>query len=126
VSKVRVLVVDDEPLIRWSLREALADRGYDVTEASDGRTAMRALRDGSPVPDVVLLDYRLPDSRDLELFSQIKTLVPHGRVILMTAYGTPELTKNAVDRGAYRVLMKPFEVNDVAALIPPARGGLSL
>lgn len=120
MSRVRVLVVDDEPLIRWSLREALAERGYDVTEAADGQTAVRVLCDGSHAPDVVLLDYRLPDSRGLDLFSQIKTLVPHGRVILMTAYGTPEVTKHAIDLGAYRVLMKPFEVNDVAALITRA------
>jgi DNA-binding NtrC family response regulator len=123
MSNVRVLIVDDELLIRWSLREALAERGYDVTEAADGQTAMRALRDGSLAPDVVLLDYRLPDSQDLELFSRIKSLVPHSRVILMTAYGTPDVTKTAIDLGAYHVLMKPFEVKDVAALLPAGRGG---
>lgn len=120
MSEVRVLVVDDEPLIRWSLREALGDRGFAVTEAGDGKTAVRALKEATHAPDVVLLDYRLPDSDDLRLFSTIKSLVPRGHVILMTAYGTPEVAKTAVDLGAYLVISKPFEVGEIAALISRA------
>jgi two-component system response regulator AtoC len=113
---LRVLIVDDEPLIRWSLSEALSERGFAVTLASDGRAAVRALGDG-PLPDVVLLDYKLPDSNGLSLFRTICDLVPAGRVILMTAFGTPEVTSDALDLGAYRVVTKPFDINDIAAMI---------
>jgi two-component system, NtrC family, response regulator AtoC len=113
---VRVLVVDDEPLIRWSLSEALGDHGFEVTVAGDGQAAVNALSDG-PLPDVVLLDYKLPDSNGLSLFQTIRDLVPTGHVILMTAFGTPEVTSNARDLGAYQVVIKPFEVNDIAAMI---------
>ena len=113
---VQVLVVDDEPLIRWSLCEALGEYGFSVRVVGDGRSAVSALAEG-PLPDVVLLDYKLPDSNGLTLFQTIRDLLPAGRVILMTAFGTPEVTTRALDLGAYRVVTKPFEVHDIAALI---------
>jgi DNA-binding NtrC family response regulator len=117
----RVLVVDDELLIRWSVREALAENGFVVSDAADGTSAVRALTDGSALPDVVLLDYRLPDSNDLNLLSTIITLVPHGRVILMTAHATPDVMQGALDRGAFSVVSKPFELQELAALVAHAR-----
>jgi CheY-like chemotaxis protein len=59
-----VLVVDDEPLIRWSLAELFTDVGYDVAEASDGASALMQVSDGEAF-DAIVLDYRLPDSNDL-------------------------------------------------------------
>ena len=113
----RALVVDDELLIRWSLSETLSDRGFTVAEAEDGKGAVRALIAGAAPPELVLLDFRLPDSNDLTLLSRIISLVPNGRVILMTAYGTPELATAALERGAFKVLHKPFEMQDVTALV---------
>ena len=118
----RVLVVDDELLIRWSLRETLRDRGYDVDEAEDGKSAVRTLTHATEPPDVVLLDYRLPDSDDLALLSRIVSLVPGGRVILMTAYGTPDTMQAAIERGAFSVVHKPFEMQALAALVSRAAG----
>ena len=66
-SAPTVLVVDDEALIRWSLAEMLGERGYEVTEAGDGRMAVAAIENAAEPFDVVLLDYRLPDSADLRL-----------------------------------------------------------
>ena len=117
---VRVLVVDDEPLIRWSVVETLIDQGFEVVEAPDGRAAVSAL-DGGPGFDVVLLDFRLPDSNDLTLLSTIRRQSPRSQIILMTAYGTPEVTKGALDLGAFRVVSKPFEMSDMAALVAQAR-----
>jgi DNA-binding NtrC family response regulator len=113
----RALVVDDESLIRWSLCETLMDRGFTVESAEDGRTAVNAITGGEVPPDVVLLDLRLPDSDDLSLLSKIVSLVPNGRVILMTAHGTPEVAQAAIERGAFFVLYKPFELNDVTRLV---------
>jgi two-component system response regulator AtoC len=120
-TPARVLVVDDELLIRWSVGETLAEKGFVVSDAADGTSAVRTLSDGSALPDVVLLDYRLPDSTDLNLLSTIITLVPHGRVILMTAHGTPDVMQGALDRGAFSVVSKPFELQELAALVAQAR-----
>ena len=116
---LRVLVVDDEPLIRWSLVETLADRGWEVAEAGDKGTALRAVAEGGPF-DVVLLDFRLPDSNDLHLLETLRKVSPDTRIILMTAFGAPEVTQGALDLGAFRVVHKPFEVNEMASLVSQA------
>jgi DNA-binding NtrC family response regulator len=115
--KLRVLVVDDEPLIRWSLAETLEERGYAVLEAGDGQETLKALSTVAEPFDVILLDYRLPDSNDLGLLETIRTITPRTAVIMMTAFGTPEVLAGALALGAYRVVPKPFEVHDVAALV---------
>ena len=119
-----VLVVDDEPLIRWSLAETLSDRGHTVTEAGDGKEALRVVTLAANRPDVVLLDYRLPDSNDLSLFAAIKRELPEVPIILMTAYGSPEITTGALALGAYRVVSKPFEVHDLVAVVEQACASL--
>ncbi len=118
---LRVLIVDDEPLIRWSLAETLTDTGCYVVETGDGRGAKSAVRDATRPFDVVLLDYRLPDSEDLGLLASLRQLAPKARVILMTAFGTPEVIRGALDLGAYRVVSKPFELRDMADLVGHAR-----
>jgi DNA-binding NtrC family response regulator len=115
---LRVLVVDDELLIRWSLAETLAACGHIVTEAGDGAETRRAI--ASDRPDVILLDFRLPDSNDLTLLASIRRDAPGAQVILMTAYGTPEFAQSALDLGAYRVIGKPFGMQDAAALVSEA------
>jgi two-component system, NtrC family, response regulator AtoC len=117
--ELRVLIVDDEPLIRWSMAETLSDAGHAVAEASDAKETLRQLSSG-PAPDVILLDYRLPDSNDLRLLANIRQTVPTSSVIMMTAYGTPEVVNGAVELGAYRVLSKPVEMRDLVPLVHQA------
>ncbi|HYM26236.1 MAG TPA: response regulator [Vicinamibacterales bacterium] len=119
---LRVLVVDDEPLIRWSLGEALTDSGCTVIEGSDARSARRAIEEASERFDVILLDFRLPDSNDLSLLESVRRLMPDTPVILMTAYGTPETVAGAIKLGAYRVVSKPFEIADMVDLVAEAGG----
>jgi DNA-binding NtrC family response regulator len=114
---LRVLVVEDELLIRWSIAETLSSAGHVVIEAEDGATAVRSLKDSVETVDAVVLDYRLPDSNDLTLLATIRRLSPNSAVIVMTAYGTPEVTKGALDLGAYRVVPKPFEMHDLEPLL---------
>jgi DNA-binding NtrC family response regulator len=116
-----VLVVDDEALIRWSLTEALGERGYSVSEAGSAKTAVEAIEQAVEPFDVVLLDYRLPDSADLRLLAKIRELAPSSRVIMITAHNSPELTQGAAALGAFRVISKPFEVDSLAALVKQAR-----
>lgn len=117
---LRVLIVDDEALIRWSLAETLEARGHTVMEAADAETTRRMVREASPPPDVVLLDYRLPDSDDLGLLAAIRRDAVDAQVILMTAYGTTDIVNGALALGAYRVVGKPFEVGELADLVSEA------
>lgn len=119
-TQSRILVVDDELLIRWSLSEALTAAGYAVVEGRDAAEARQAIRDQAHKPDLVVLDYRLPDSNDLGLLTTIRREAPTVPVILMTAHGTAEVVKGALDLGAYRVVSKPFEVHDMASLVTEA------
>jgi DNA-binding NtrC family response regulator len=116
----RVLVVDDEALIRWSVAETLRDRGYAVTEAGSAHDALRAVAGDEARFDVVVLDLLLPDSCDLMLLSRIRALHPELPVILMTAFGPPEIVEGALHLGAYRVVSKPFEMDDLAGLVAHA------
>ncbi len=120
-SAPTVLVVDDEALIRWSLAEMLGERGYTVTEAGDGRMAVAAIEGAEEPFDVVLLDYRLPDSADLRLLEKVRRLAPTSQVIMITAHSSPELAQGAAALGAYRVISKPFEVESLAALVKQAQ-----
>jgi DNA-binding NtrC family response regulator len=113
---LRVLVVDDEPLIRWSIAETLGAAGHQVTEAQDAASALKALADASG-PDVVLLDFRLPDSNDLDLLARIRQIAPAASVIMMTAFGTPDVTAGALKLGASRVLNKPFNMRDLEDIV---------
>ena len=119
----RVLVVDDEPLIRWAIAETLGGLGYSVVEAGDGESALEVVARASKPFDVVLLDYRLPDSDNLTLLSTIRRKAPDSRVIMMTAVGTPDLVEGALERGACCVMNKPFDMRDLAAAVQYAYPG---
>jgi DNA-binding NtrC family response regulator len=111
----RVLVVDDERLVRWSVAETLTARGYSVVEAADARSAMQAFGAGDTV-DLVLLDLRLPDADDLRVLACIRHRAPKMPVILMTAFATREIVEDATVLGA-SVLAKPFDLNDLAIAV---------
>jgi DNA-binding NtrC family response regulator len=114
---LRLLIVDDEPLVRWSVAETLGETGYDIDEADDAESTVRALLDGGRPPDVVLLDLRLPDCSDLSLLATVRRLAPTATVVLMTAFPTREIRERALELGAACVLDKPFELDDLDGLI---------
>lgn len=113
----RILVVDDEALVRWAVGETLRERGFNIVEAGDGNTALHAIADDSPSPDLVLLDLRLPDCGDLQLLGSIRRLAPSTPVIVMTAFGTPEVAAEARRLGAVTVVEKPFDLDQLSGLI---------
>jgi DNA-binding NtrC family response regulator len=115
-----VLVVDDEALIRWSIAELLRRGGHTVLEATSAADVEEVMNGPSGRIDVVLLDYRLPDSDDLRLLEEVRLRAPQAAIVLMTAFGTPEMVQGAMDRGAYRVLNKPFDMHDLEALVTDA------
>ena len=112
----QVLVIDDEPLIRWSVSQSLGELGYEVSEAPDAATALKMVTT-SPLPfQSVVLDLRLPDMHDLSLLGTLRQLLPSARLIVMTAYGTPEIIDDARAIGA-AVMLKPFELTELTRLL---------
>lgn len=120
VPTQRVLVVDDELLIRWSLNEGLARAGFEVVEAGDAQSALAWFAQGMAPIHAIVLDLRLPDSSDLSLLQRLRELAPGVPVIMMTAYGSPETRDDALRLGAVQVVSKPFDVNRMVGLVADA------
>jgi len=114
-----ILVVDDEPLIRWAIREGLEDAGYAVVEAGSAGEALARVA-GSDRFAVALLDLRLPDCDDLTLLRRVRGAAPDCRIIVMTAHGTPETLAEAIRAGAVATVVKPFDLGGVVGLVRDA------
>jgi DNA-binding NtrC family response regulator len=117
MSAARILVVDDEELIRWSLVQRMRAEGHDVVEAGTGQQALEDARDGV---DLVLLDYKLPDMDGVTVLKRIKELDPDALVILLTAYASVETAVEAMKEGAFHFANKPFDIDEVAFLVARA------
>jgi DNA-binding NtrC family response regulator len=109
----RVLVTDDDPLLRWALCARLQELGLEVVEAGSVR---RALEHEGEV-DLVLLDVRLPDGDGLEAAREILSRRPQRPLLLMTAFATPELAAEAARVGVRHCLEKPLDVDVVARIV---------
>jgi DNA-binding response OmpR family regulator len=118
----RILVVDDERLIRWCLRGGLRGDGWDVDEAEDGETALHLLATDSDRFAGVIMDYdhRFCDPLDLSLLRQIRRVAPRVPVLLLTACAEPAMRAEAIACGAIGVIDKPFDVSAVIARIRAA------
>lgn len=112
-----VLVVDDEQLIRWSLVNRLTDEGYRVLEAETAAEARDKRREGV---DLVLLDYRLPDSDGLSVLKEIKAADPDTVVILLTGHSSVAMAVEAMKLGAFHYANKPFDLDEIALLVEKA------
>jgi DNA-binding NtrC family response regulator len=111
----RLLVVDDERLIRWSLEQTLQGAGYEVILGEDGASAMRAVRD-EPL-DLVLLDLKLPDTDGLQILRQVRETQPDTQVVIMTAYADVATAVEAMRLGAYDYVAKPIDFENLAVTL---------
>lgn len=109
--KVNVLIVEDEQLIRWSLRQKFEGRDYTVTEAETGQLGLDAFDEHTF--DLIMLDYKLPDMTGLEVLRKIREVDRDVVVIMMTAYSTIESAVDAIKLGAYDYVTKPFDMEQV-------------
>jgi len=120
MTMATVLVVDDDHLVRWALSERLTAAGYQVLQAGSAHEALDLCGTERPSPELVLLDLRLPDSRDLQLFDILHARHPSTRVIVLTADDSPAIAKQAMTAGAFVVRLKPFDLDEVEALVASA------
>src|SRR5512136_2468802 len=111
----RILVIDDEPILRDSLEVALKTSGYDVLTARTGEEGLERFQKENP--DLVLLDHWLPGINGDEVLRRIKEENPEVPVIIMTAQGSIELAVQSMKMGALDFLVKPFELEQVESLV---------
>ena len=114
-TAIRVLVIDDEDAARYGVRLALEKQGYQVEEAANGGVAMEMI--GSFEPDVIVSDVNMPVLDGLSLLAALRHKENAPLVILMTAYGSEDVAAEALRRGAYDYLAKPFNLDQLRASV---------
>ena len=114
----KILVVDDERLVRWSLRQKCEEWGYQVVEAEAGEPGLKLALNESP--DLVLLDVRLPDISGIEVLDQLKKSGEGRAVIMITADPQLEDVKVALKLGAYDFIGKPLDFEELRVTIKNA------
>lgn len=115
---VKILVVDDQPDIRWLLSNLLKEQGWEVATASEGEEALEVFRKEAPA--AVLLDLKMPRLGGMQVLERIKRHDPHTPVIVITAYGEVASAVQAMKLGAYDYLTKPFNNDDLIFTIKRA------
>lgn len=119
MAKLRVLIADDDPIIRLDLKQMLENLDYEVVaEAGDGRQAVEVAR--QTLPDICILDVKMPEMDGIEAVTVIteESIAP---AILLTAYSDKELIDRAKEAGVFAYLVKPFKPSDLPPAIEIAR-----
>ncbi|HXV74977.1 MAG TPA: sigma-54 dependent transcriptional regulator [Candidatus Polarisedimenticolaceae bacterium] len=119
-----ILIVEDEKLIRWSIKSRLEDEGYTVAEVDTGKKAFDLWDQGDF--DLMLLDFRLPDTTGVEILRRVKQQSPETSVVMMTAYGTVESAVEAMKLGAFDYLTKPVNLEELVVIVEKALETTSL
>ena len=118
MKRNKLLVVDDEHLIRWSLEQNLKKQGYEVLTAGTGEDALRLVREEQP--DLVLLDIQLPGISGIDVLEKIKEYDDDIIVVMVTAHGGLETAVNAMRLGAYDYISKPFNLDELSIVVRKA------
>ena len=111
----RILIVDDEPAIGWSLGELLDDRGHAVKTAASAEEAIEICRQFPP--ELILLDVRLPGRDGLSAIPDFRALAATAPIVVMTAFGDLDTAVRAVEAGAAEYLVKPFDSAQVTTIV---------
>ncbi|PLX81317.1 MAG: DNA-binding response regulator [Desulfuromonas sp.] len=118
MAKNKILVVDDEQLIRWSLEQNLKKQGYEVVTAASGEDALRMVKEEEP--NLMLLDIQLPGMNGMEVLEKVKEINEEIIVIMVTALGILETAVKAMRLGAFDYINKPFNLEELAIIIKKA------
>ncbi|MCL4536834.1 MAG: sigma-54 dependent transcriptional regulator, partial [Nitrospirae bacterium] len=122
--QAKILVVDDEKFITWSLKQHLEKEGYEVFTAESGEEGLEVFR--TELPDIILLDIHLPGISGLETLEAIRRINKEVIVVIITAHGDIETAVSAIKLGAYDFVEKPFDLNRISVLIKKALETINL
>ncbi len=111
----KLLLVDDDRFVRTTLKDILAEHGYEFTEAANGREALERVQ--ADEPDLVLLDLFMPEMSGIEALSRIRALKPEARVIVISSLDSEALIQQALDAGARSFIVKPFHPLEITSTI---------
>lgn len=115
MSRNRILIVDDEPGVRFGIKDFLELEGYEIDEAESCRDARDIFRTSRP--DVVIADYMLPDGTALDLLPRLREINPDTPLLILTAHGSIDLAVRAIKEGAEQFLTKPLELPALAMIL---------
>ncbi len=124
MADIKILIVDDEKLLRWSLQQSLSKDGYTVFTAETGSEGLRIFKDDSP--DIVLLDINLPDVSGITVLEQMMEINRDALIFMITAYSDVPTAVKTVKLGAYDFIEKPFNMDKLNILIAKAAETVSL
>jgi len=116
----RILIVDDDPSMRYSLTRMLGGEGFQVVVAKNGAEALDLFF--KEEPDLVIMDIKMPGQSGLNVLRQIKEQDPKALIILMTAFGTTETAIEAMKFGAFDYILKPFDIPQMRSMVERALG----
>lgn len=111
-----ILVIDDEKDIGWIMSRIFHEQGHKVIVSQSGKKGLKKFM-GLKDFDLVFLDIKLPDLNGFEVLEQIKRVSPHTKVIMITAFGSPESREEALVRGASAFLDKPIQIDQMTRLV---------
>jgi DNA-binding NtrC family response regulator len=119
---LQIMLVDDEPIVGKRLKPALAKYGFEVEVFEDGTQALQRLREKEF--DIVVTDVRMEDVDGIQVLEQVLTRSKRTKVIIITGYATVEVAREALVKGAFDFIAKPFKPNDLRAVIDRAAKAL--
>jgi DNA-binding NtrC family response regulator len=121
-NKVQVLILDDEPIVGKRLVPALAKIGCEVESFEDPKMALQRIEEKTF--DIVVTDIRMDDIDGIEILEKVKERSDHTKVIMITGYATVEVAREALGKGAFDFIAKPFKPNDLREVIVRAAEAL--
>lgn len=114
-NKLKILVVDDEDMMRITMSAILSDIGGEVKEAADGYQAIELVKKHKF--NIIFMDIKMPGINGVDTYLEIKKINPTAAVIMMTAYSVKDLIEKAINHGAYAVVYKPFDIPKIIEII---------
>ena len=121
-GKLKVIVIDDEPIVGKRLKPALEKSGYEVEFYDNGPAALKRLSETGF--HIVVTDFRMDEVDGIEVLTRVKKASPATKVIIITGYATIEVTREALAKGAFDVIAKPFKPNELREIIQNAAEAL--
>lgn len=114
-SKVRILILDDEPIVCKRLKPAFQKAGYEVETFTDSASAMARVEETQF--DIVVTDLKMEGLDGMKFLARVKEISPRTGVIVITGFATPDTAKESFHKGAFDFVAKPFKLNDILDIV---------